>query len=130
MGFVCENEIALKGGTETDRKKSAEILSALDIVDEGTLVREEKPSVLVLRFASVDGLPEEEAMGLAAEFPGLGVSLVYFSKDGEFFGFSRSGPDGDAAESADLEPKDLDEVGMKHDGDGIAFVKERFGLNS
>lgn len=128
MGFVCENEIEIEGCAEAERRKAASMLSALDIIDEESLSEEERPGCLELRFQSVDGLPEEEAMALAAQFPGLAVRLAYFSKDGEFYGFSRSGPEGDSAESADLEAADLDDIGKRHNGDGIAFVREKYGL--
>jgi hypothetical protein len=130
MGFVCENEIVIRGGEENDRRKAADLLFVLDIVDEGSKSQEEKPDALKLCFKSVDGLPEEEAMALVEQFPGIAVSLVYFSKDGEFFGYARSGAGGDdcAADSADLEGKDLDELGRNFNGDSIAFVRGRFGL--
>jgi hypothetical protein len=130
MGFVCENEIVIRGGEESDRRKAAALLFVLDIVDENSQSQEERPDALELRFRSVDGLPEEEAMALVEQFPGIAVSLVYFSKDGEFFGYARSGAGGAdcAADSADLEEKDLDELGRSFNGDGIAFVRERFGL--
>lgn len=130
MGFICENKVEIRGGEEVDRRKAAMIVTALDIVDDGSLSQEEKADALELRFQSVDGLPEEEAMALVEQFPGIAVSLVYFSKDGEFFGYARSGSGGSdcAADSADLEAKDLDEVGKNFNGDGISFVRQRFGL--
>jgi hypothetical protein len=130
MGFMCDNEIEIRGGEESDRRKAATLLSVLDIVDEDSLSQSESPGVLDLRFRSVDGLPEEEAMALVEQFPGVAVTLAYFSKDGEFFGYSRSGAGGEdcAADSADLEEKDLGEVGKRFEGDGIAFVRERYGL--
>ena len=130
MGFVCENEIVIRGGEESNRRKAAALLFVLDIVDEDSQSQEERSDALKLRFRSIDGLPEEEAMALVEQFPGIAVSLVYFSKDGEFFGYARSGAGGDdcAADSADLEEKDLDELGRSFNGDSIAFVRERFGL--
>jgi hypothetical protein len=130
MAFACENEIEIRGGEADDRRKAADLLFVLDIVDESSKSQRESPDALELRFQSVDGLPEEEAMALVEQFPALDVTLVYFSKDGEFFGYARSGPGGSdcAADSADLGEKDLDELGRSFNGDGIAFVRERFGL--
>jgi hypothetical protein len=130
MGFVCENEIEIRGGEDSDRRKAAALLLALDIVDDDSQSLKERPDVLELRFQSIDGLPEEEAMALVEQFPGVAVSLVYFSKDGEFFGYARSGAGSSdcAADSADLDEKDLDELGRSFNGDGIAFVRERFGV--
>lgn len=128
MGFTCENEIEIKGGTPKDREAAALLILAAESIDEGSAKRSEGPESLVLRCLSADGIPEEETVNLAGQFPGLSLSIVYFSKDGEFYGFARTGSGGDAAESSDLEAADLDEVGKAHGGDGISFVKARFSL--
>jgi hypothetical protein len=127
MGFSCENEIVISGGTGEERGRAASLLLAAETIDEDSVSRKGLPEALVLRCESVDGLPEEEVLALSAQFPELDVLIVYFSKDGEFYGYTRSGP-ASAAESADFEEGTLDEVGRRHDGDGIAFVRERYGL--
>jgi hypothetical protein len=129
MGFMCQNEIGIKGGDQKDREAAAKLILAAESIDEDSAKREEQGDALILRCSSVDGIPEEETVNLAGQFPALSFSIIYFSKDGEFHGFARTGAGGDAAESADLVAADLDEVGKKHMGDGIAFVKERFGLS-
>jgi hypothetical protein len=136
MGFTCISELEISGGTESDRRAAAALVLASDSVDEDSASREERASSLVLRFESVDGLPEEELVTIAPQFSELSFLLVYFSRDGEFYGYARRGArvEGaesaalEEAESADLEEADLESIGRRHDGDGIAFAKERFGL--
>ena len=54
--------------------------------------------------------------------------MLYFSIDGEFFGYSRSGAGGEGAESEDFGEDTRETVGRRFDGNGIAFVRERYGL--
>jgi hypothetical protein len=128
MGFTCENAIVIRGGAEAERRAAASLLLAADSIDEDSVSRMDLPSELSLRCASVDGLPEEDISALALQFPSLSFELLYFSKDGEFYGYARRGSGGEAAESADFDEKTLDEVGRRHDGDGIAFARAAFGL--
>jgi hypothetical protein len=136
MAFTCINEIEISGGGEKERGAAAALVLATESADEDSASRAEAESRLVLRFESVDGLPEEELASIAPQFPGLSFTLVYFSLDGEFFGYARAGelwPDGALGPSAEAESADLDDdardmVGRRHDGDGIAFVKERYDL--
>ena len=129
--FVCENEIEIIGGTEAERGRAAGLILVLDCVDEDSSTSSESAgpaASLVLRFKSVDGLPEEELVALAPQFPELSFTLVYFSLDGEFFGYARSGAGGQAAESDDLDEAARELVGRRHDGDGLAFVRARYSL--
>jgi hypothetical protein len=128
MAFTCVNEIEIDGGSEDERRRASDLILAADSADEDSASREERDLVLTLRFGSADGLPEEELASLAAQFPGLSFTLAYFSLDGEFFGYARAGAGGEAAESEDFDELTRDAVGRRHDGDGIAFVRERFGL--
>jgi hypothetical protein len=128
MAFNCVNEIEIEGGSEGERRKAAELILAADSADEDSAVRGERGSVLILRFESRDGLPEAELASLGAQFPGLSFTMLYFSLDGEFFGYAKAGAGGEAAESEDLDEEVRAEVGERKDGDGIAFVRERFGL--
>jgi hypothetical protein len=126
--FSCINEIEIRGGTEEERAEAAKLVFASDSADEDSGSSRTGDMALVLRFESVDGLPEAELAAIAAEFPGLSLTLAYFSLDGEFYGYARAGAGGEAAESEDFEEGTREEVGKDHDGDGIAFVKARYGL--
>jgi hypothetical protein len=144
MAFTCVNELEISGGSEEERRAASALVLAAESADEGTaMLRETEPAasgasgqaapLLVLRFQSVDGLPEEELAAMAPQFPALSFTLAYFSLDGEFFGYAKtgagdSGPGAAAAESADFADDTRDIVGRRHDGDGIAFVKETYGL--
>jgi hypothetical protein len=128
MGFTCDNEIEIYGGSEDERRRVAALILALDSVDEDSSSREERGQVLLLRFKSVDGLPESELAGFAAQFSSLSFTLVYFSLDGEFFGYAKAGAAGDGAESEDFADGTRETVGKDHDGDGIAFVRSRYAL--
>ncbi len=128
MGFTSENEIEITGGGAPDRRRAASLLTAAESADEESAAVHEAGERLVLRCRSVDGLLEEEAQSLASQFPGLAFLALYFSKDGEFYGYSRAGSGGGDAESADFDETTLEEVGRRHDGDGLAYVRERFGL--
>jgi hypothetical protein len=128
MGFTSDNEISIVGGSEVERRRAALLFLAPDCVDEDSLSQGERPDALVLRFDSVDGLPEADLAFIAAQFPELSFALAYFSKDGEFFGYARAGAGGEAAESDDLDEALWEEVGRRHNGDGIAFVKEQYSL--
>lgn len=128
MAFTCVNEVEIEGGSADERRKASELILAADSADEDSAFREERGSVLTLRFDSVDGLPEAELSSLAAGFPGLSFTMPYFSLDGEFFGYSRAGAGGEGAESEDFDEDTREAVGRRFDGDGLAFVKERYGL--
>ena len=137
MTFTCDCEIEISGGTEEDRQKAAALLLEVDSVDEDSVSRWEGaqkesgnsgPRTLVLRFESVDGLPEDELVSIAPQFPDLSLTLIYFSLDGEFFGYAKAGAGGLAAESQDFVQDTRDIAGKRHDGDGIAFVREAYSL--
>ena len=128
MAFTCINEIEIEGGTDEERGRAASIVLVSDSVDEDSSSRDVRGQTIVLRFQSIDDLPEGELASIAAEFPGLAFTLLYFSLDGEFFGYTRTGAKGEAAESEDFDDATRDTVGHRHDGDGIAFVRERYGL--
>jgi hypothetical protein len=128
MAFTCVNEIGIEGGSEAERRRAAELILAADSADEDSASRDEGGAFLALRFESVDGLPESELASLASGFPGLSFTMLYFSIDGEFFGYSKAGACGEAAESEDFDEDTRDAVGKRYDGDGIAFVRARFGL--
>ncbi|MGA2547097.1 MAG: AraC family transcriptional regulator [Rectinemataceae bacterium] len=136
MVFTCVDEIEISGGSEEERRRAAALILAAESVDEGRASRREtlqargaqpRPSLL-LRLESVDGLPEEEIQALAPQFPDLSFTLVYFSLDGEFFGYAKVGAAGGAAESEDFAEDTREIVGRRHDGDGIAFVRAAFSL--
>jgi hypothetical protein len=134
MAFTCLNELEISGGSEEDRRAAAGLVLAVGCVDEAGASRRELPDSpgrgpsLLLRFESRDGLPEEDIAGLAPHFPALAFLLRYFSLDGEFYGYARAGAGGEAAESEDLFEDARELVGRRHDGDALAFVKERYGL--
>jgi hypothetical protein len=128
MSFTCDCELTIKGGTPEDRRAAAAVVFAADCVEHGETARRERADSLLLRFASVDGLPEDELAVAAPQFPGLGFILVYFSKDGEFHGYARAGTEGDKAESEDLDEAALEKLASVHDGDGIALARAAYGL--
>jgi hypothetical protein len=128
MAFVCLNEIEIQGGTVEERRRAAALVLAIDCVNEGAASQRETEARLSLRLESVDGLPEEELSSLASQFPDLSFTLVYFSLDGEFFGYARMGAAGEAAESADFSEDTRDIVGRRYDGDGLAFVRASYSL--
>jgi hypothetical protein len=134
MAFTCRNEIVIRGGSEEERRRAAALILAVDSVDEDSASRDERPQALVLRLESVDGLPEDELRALAPQFPELSFTLIYFSLDGEFYGYARLQPAGEgaaeAAESEDFGEDTRDLVGRRYDGDVIAFVRGAFGLES
>ena len=130
MTFTSLNEIELRGGTVEERRAAATLILAADSADEDGASREEADGSLILRFQTVDGLPEEDLRSIAPQFPALSFTLVYFSLDGEFYGHSKAGAAGEAAESADLTNDDREAVGRRHDGDGIAFVRACYDLPS
>ena len=133
MGFSCENELRVLGGATSDRQAAAALIGADAGIDEESLTRETAEASLVLRFRSLDSVPEELVASVAAEFPALTLTLAYFSKDGEFFGYARlghgAGGAGNEADSEDFDDHTLDEVGRRYGGDGTAFVRARFGLD-
>ena len=129
MTFTSLNEIELRGGTVEERRAAATLILAADSADEDGASREEADGSLIIRFKSVDGLPEEDLRSIAPQFPALSFTLVYFSLDGEFYGHSRTGAAGEAAESADLTDDNRAAVGRRHDGDGIAFVRACYDLS-
>jgi hypothetical protein len=128
MAFTCENEIEIVGGAAEERERAASLVLALECVDEGSASRADSPGALTLRFGSSDGLPEGELPSIAAQFPGMAFTLAYFSLDGEFYGYARAGEGGEAAESEDLDEAAREAVGARHEGDVIAFVRERYAL--
>jgi hypothetical protein len=137
MGFSCVNELEIRGGSAEERRSAAALATALDSVDDSSPSREEAPERLVLRFESVDGLPEEGVAAIAAQFPELSFTLVYYSREGGFYGCSRTGPEGSEAMSEDLEAEageggqgayGAPELFERYGGDGIAFARERLGL--
>lgn len=129
MAFSCRNEIEIAGGTEDERRAAAALLLAADCVDEDSASRSERGSSMALRFESVDGLPEEELKALAPQFPALAFTLVYFSQDGEFYGYAKAGAAGGEAESDDFDQGTRDTVARRYDGDRIAFVRAAYALS-
>jgi hypothetical protein len=136
MAFTCVDEIEISGGSEEERRRAAALILAAESVDEDSVSQREalqtggtppRPSLL-LRLESVDGLPEEEIQALAPQFPDLSFTLVYFSLDGEFFGYAKVGAAGVEAESEDFAEDTREIVGRRHDGDGIAFARAAFSL--
>jgi len=128
MSFTCDCMLEIMGGNAVDRQAAAGLILAADCVDESGAKRHEGSSSLDLRFESVDGLPEDELAAIAPHFPELALALVYFSRDGEFYGYTRSGAAGSAAESEDLDAGALESLAAEYDGDGIALARAAFGL--
>jgi hypothetical protein len=128
VAFTSLNEIEIVGGTAEGRRAAAALFLASDSADEDSAAREDRSSFLVVRFESVDGLPEEDLQALAPQFPDLSFTLVYFSQDGEFYGYAKAGAEGSAAESDDFAEDASDTVARRHDGDRIAFVRELYSL--
>jgi hypothetical protein len=128
MAFNCDCELEIGGGTEADRRAAAGLVLAADCVDEGGASRNAGASSILLRFTSVDGLPEDELAAIMPQFPELSLALVYFSRNGEFYGYARMGAGGEASESEDFDEGTLETVAADYDGDGIVFVRTVFGL--
>jgi hypothetical protein len=128
MSFTCRDEIEITGGTEEERRAAAALLLSSPSVDDDSVTRLEQGDSLVMRVESVDGLPEDEIAELAAQFPSLSLTLVYFSLDGEFYGYSKTGAAGSVAESEDFADDTTDIVARRYDGDRIAFVRDIFSL--
>jgi hypothetical protein len=128
MAFCCVNEVEIVGGSDEERRRAAAIILASESVDEESASRGERGAILSLRFESRDGLPEAELSSLADQFPGLSFTMLYFSLDGEFFGYAKAGAGGEAAESEDFDELTRDEAGKRNDGDGIAYVRARYSL--
>jgi hypothetical protein len=128
MGFTCINAIEIAGGSAEERRKAAELLLAADYADEETATMRDGGDSLELRYETEDGLPEDELPPLAMQFPDLSLSLAYLSLDGEFYGYARAGRGGESAESEDFDEGTREALGRRHDGDVIAFVRERYGL--
>lgn len=129
MGFTSTNGIEIRGGLAGDRRRAAELLLASESAGEEGVSQSETEASLFLRFESSDDLPEGQMAELAAQFPELSFELVYFSLDGEFYGYAKCGAEGEAAESEDFEDNTRDLVARRHDGDRIAFVRARFSLD-
>jgi len=128
MAFTCVNEVLIEGGSAEERRRAAELMLAADSADEDSGSSAEGGASLTLRFESVDGIPESELSSLADQFPGLSFTMLYFSLDGEFFGYAKAGAGGEAEESEDFDEDTREAVGKRYDGDGIAFVRARYGL--
>ena len=129
MGFSCECELRVRGGTAEERRSAADILlSAAYILEEGS-GRSESPDFLRLTFGTMDGLPEEELELLWQQFPALSLVLSYVSMDGEFFGMSSRDPEGAANESEDFDEGTREEIGRRFDGNALAFVRSRYSLD-
>jgi hypothetical protein len=128
MSFTCDCVLEIGGGNAADRRAAASLILAAECIDESGAARHEGSSSLDLRFKSLDGLPEDELAAIAPHFPELVLALVYFSRDGEFCGYARSGAAGEAAESEDLDAGALETLDSDYDGDGIAFARAAFGL--
>lgn len=137
MVFTCSNEIEISGGSQADRLAAAALILAIDSVDESTAKSRgaeesgaggESRPVLLVTLESVDGLPEKELGAIAAQFPALAFTLVYYSRDGEFYGYAKAGAEGDAAESEDFAEDTADTVGRRYDGDRLGFVRATYGL--
>jgi hypothetical protein len=128
MSFTCDCELQIDGGGAADRRAAADIVLAAECVRDGGATRRETADSLAVRFPSEDGLPEDELAAAAPQFPGLSFTLVYFSRDGEFYGYARASEKGEADESEDLDESALETLGSKYGGNGIAFVRAAFGL--
>jgi hypothetical protein len=128
MGFTCQNEAELAGGSAEERRKAAALLLAVDCVDEDTAYRKESELSLLVGFDSRDGLPEEELSSIAGQFPSLSLVLVYFSLDGEFYGYARSGGGKEEAESEDFAEGTREEIAARYEGDTLGFVRGRYSL--
>ena len=106
--------------------------------DESSLAASERGELNVLRFSSEDGIPEEGVIAIAAQFPELTFLLVYYSRDGGFYGYLRTGPGGTDSGSEDIEAQssaedgdyEMPEAFERYGGDGIAFARERFDLGT
>ena len=132
MGFTCDNELEISGGSDEERRGAAALALALDSIDEDGLYRGERDASIALRFRSVDALPEEGIAAIAGRFPALSFTLVYYSRDGGFFGYAKTGASGEASESEDIveDPEAIAAVLGRFGGDGIAFARDRYSLVS
>jgi hypothetical protein len=133
MAFSCDCEIEIEGGTAEERLKAAALVLAFESIDKDSASQKEIhrdgiAASLLLDLKSVDGLPEENIEVLTPQFPSLSFTLVYFSHDGEFYGYARAGGGEKAAESEDFAEDTRDIVARRHDGDRIAFVRAAYSL--
>jgi hypothetical protein len=130
MSFSCDCELLIEGGSPEDRRAAARLVLAADCVEDGGGAPREEPTSLSARFASADGLPEDELAAAAPQFPGLGFTLAYFSRDGEFYGYAKAGTAGDEAESADFDERTLEALASTYFGDWIALIRAAFDLEN
>jgi|GEM_PF-3509714 len=128
MSFTCDCELEVAGGEPEDRSAAARIVLAADCVEEGDEALRTVDGAIAARFSCADGLPENELVSVAAQFPGLALTLAYFSRDGEFYGYAQALPGGESAESADFDDRTFESLTSEYSGDGIAFVRASFGL--
>ena len=111
MGFACSNELEIGSGSPEERRRAAQLVPSLEAVDESSLAASERGELNVLRFSSEDGIPEEGVIAIAAQFPELTFLLVYYSRDGGFYGYLRTGPGGTDSGSEDIEAQSSAEDG-------------------
>lgn len=128
MTFTSRNELRLRGGTVDDRRAACAVLAAADWGGEpfGPEDAVDGGEELVLRFESVDALPDEAARELRIQFPELELLLCYVSFDGEFCGFLRgSGPE-EAEGSEDFPDGQREALERAFAEDPAAYVRGRF----
>jgi hypothetical protein len=140
MGFACQNELEIGGASDEERRRASQLVPSLEAVDESSVANAERGELTVLRFSSEDDVPEEGVAAIAAQFPELSFLLVYYSRDGGFYGYLRIGPGGMDSGSEDIEDQsfgpsrdggyEMPELIERFGGDGIAFARERFGLGT
>ncbi|MDP3178252.1 MAG: hypothetical protein Q8M76_10135, partial [Spirochaetaceae bacterium] len=87
MGFTCDNELRVRGGSAQDRRKALSLALAEECVtEEGATLAERvagHEGIAAARFQTRDGLIEAVLQDLARAFPDLGFALAYLSLDGE-----------------------------------------------
>jgi len=130
MGFTCDNELRVRGGSAEDRRKALSLALAEDCVTEEGATISERPAggegIAAARFQTRDGLLETVLMDLARAFPDLGFALAYLSLDGEFMGAFAAEGEKAASDSADLDEGDRATIDRLHGLDPVGYARERF----
>lgn len=126
MVFSVHNELRISGGEEAERRGALRMLAARDFGAEPPDEEAARPlegGGLLLRFDSVDVLPEEELRAAALAFPGLDLGLLYVSLDGGFLGLLAAAAGELSDRSLDLEEEDARVLGRL--GEEEFFAKAR-----
>ena len=121
MSFQCQNELSARGASEEELGRIGLLLGDAERTEAAA------PGAAAFRFHTEDDTGEGLARAIAERFDGIGVSVLYISRDGGFLGRLDIAGGRESSVEADIEETEEAELERGWKGRDLEWARLRAG---